>query len=120
MTSVNNAIDPKLCSVKCTLFDAAVAMVAKLSKEESVTLSAFCMLPMHPTLISRVPFILIRLCPMDCSISCSAFEWFSSVLEYACEPKLAVAILHIVQMMFYFQEEETLVNFCLFYLIALS
>lgn len=50
--SVNDAIDPKLFSVRYTSFDLAVAMVAKLGKGALLAKcdikSAFQLLPVHP------------------------------------------------------------------------
>lgn len=90
--SVNDGIDPELCSVSYASFDAAVCWVRKFGKGALLAKtdieSAFRLLPVHPD-----SFQLLGICwqgayyvdcclPMGCSISCSYFESFSSFLEW--------------------------------------
>lgn len=90
--SINDGIDPDLCSVQYTSFDNVVDMVfsldsgALLAKRDIK--SAFRLLPIHP---SDFPLLGIKLdgkfyydkmLPMGCSISCSLFEKFSTFLHW--------------------------------------
>ncbi|XP_053161001.1 uncharacterized protein LOC128349104 [Hemicordylus capensis] len=92
-SSVNDRIPDGLCSMKYTSFDQAVkvvrscgqgALLAKCDIE-----SAFRLLPVHPADFSLLGFAfqgcfyIDRALPMGCSISCAAFEAFSSMLEWA-------------------------------------
>ncbi|XP_053143522.1 uncharacterized protein LOC128341261 [Hemicordylus capensis] len=91
--SVNDGIPDSLCSVRYTSFDEAVrvvrgqgpgALLAKCDIE-----SAFRLLPVHPDDFELLGFTFAgqfyfdRALPMGCSISCAAFEAFSSFLEWA-------------------------------------
>lgn len=90
--SVNDDIDPELCSVSYTSFDRAMAVVqgtgpgALMAKADIE--SAFRLLPIHPECHHLLGCeldgeIYVDLClPMGCSISCSYFEKFSSFLEW--------------------------------------
>ncbi|XP_053098810.1 uncharacterized protein LOC128322103 isoform X1 [Hemicordylus capensis] len=92
-SSVNDGIPDSLCSVRYTSFDEAVkvvrsrgpgALLAKCDIE-----SAFRLLPVHPDDFELLGFTFAgnfyfdRALPMGCSISCAAFEAFSSFLEWA-------------------------------------
>lgn len=91
-SSVNDDIDPELCSVSYTSFDQALAVVKRagtgawLAKADIE--SAFRLLPIHPDCHHLLGCALdgsfyVDLClPMGCSISCSYFEKFSSFLEW--------------------------------------
>ncbi|XP_053105446.1 uncharacterized protein LOC128324664 isoform X1 [Hemicordylus capensis] len=91
--SVNDAIPHQLCSVKYTTFEAAVEMVREQGKGALMgkcdIKSAFRLLPVHPDDFDLLGFsfegsyYIDRALPMGCSISCSAFERFSSFLEWA-------------------------------------
>ncbi|XP_053159366.1 uncharacterized protein LOC128347977 isoform X1 [Hemicordylus capensis] len=91
--SVNDGIPEHLCSVHYTSFDAAVHMVrsqgvgALMAKCDIE--SAFRLLPVHPNDFDLLGFSFAgqyyfdRALPMGCSISCAAFEAFSTFLEWA-------------------------------------
>ncbi|XP_044128316.1 uncharacterized protein LOC122921997 isoform X1 [Bufo gargarizans] len=90
--SVNDGIDPELCSVVYTSFDAAVgwvrrcgqgALLAKVDVE-----AAFRLLPVHVESMGLLgcywggEYFVDRCLPMGCSLSCAYFEAFSSFLEW--------------------------------------
>nr|XP_008117750.1 PREDICTED: uncharacterized protein LOC103280454 [Anolis carolinensis] len=95
--SVNDAIPSELCSVRYTSFDDAVLRVrrqgpgAELAKCDIK--SAFRLLPVHPQDFELLGFCfegayyMDRALPMGCSVSCNAFEQFSSFLEWAIRKK---------------------------------
>ncbi|XP_077779111.1 uncharacterized protein LOC144326428 [Podarcis muralis] len=91
--SVNDAIPPELCTVKYATFDQAVklirsfgpgALLAKCDIE-----SAFRLLPVHPADFRLLGFkfqgkyYVDRAMPMGCAVACSAFEAFSTFLDWA-------------------------------------
>lgn len=90
--SVNDAIPGDLCSVRYTSFDQALGMVrrcgwaAELAKCDIK--SAFRLLPVHPGDFNLLGFAfeggfyVDRALPMGCSVSCAAFEAFSTFLEW--------------------------------------
>ena len=90
--SVNDAMPSELCSVHYTSFDTAVHMVkvcgfgAEMVKADIK--SAFCLLSVHSSNCDLLRFFfegtyyIDRALPMGCSISCAAFEHFSSFLEW--------------------------------------
>lgn len=90
--SVNDGIDPELCSVSYASFDAAVRWVKKLGKDSLLAKTdieaAFRLLPVHPESFRLLGFhwqggYYVDCClPMGCSVSCSYFEAFSSFLEW--------------------------------------
>ena len=90
--SVNDYIDPKLCSVQYTKFDAAVQMVQHLGQGallgKADIKSAFRLIP-----VSKDDFPLLgfkfdnlyyfdKALPFGCSISCAVFEKFATFLEW--------------------------------------
>ncbi|CAN2388360.1 RNA-mediated [Pristimantis euphronides] len=90
--SVNDGIDPTLCSVEYTSFDAAVKLVQKcgpgaLMAKTDIE-SAFRLLPVNQGSLRLLgcywegAFYVDRCLPMGCSISCAYFEAFSSFLEW--------------------------------------
>ncbi|XP_053106618.1 uncharacterized protein LOC128325152 isoform X1 [Hemicordylus capensis] len=92
-SSVNDGIPEGLCSVKYTSFDQAVQVVRSCGRGALMAKcdieSAFRLLPVHPADFNLVgfafqgQFYIDRALPMGCSISCAAFEAFSSMLEWA-------------------------------------
>lgn len=98
--SVNDHIDPELCSVQYTKFDAAVAMVQRLGKGTRLAKadikSAFRLL-----CVSRECFQVLgfkfegayyfdKVLPFGCSISCSIFEQFARFLEWCIRSSCSV------------------------------
>lgn len=91
--SVNDGIPEQLCSVWYTSFDQAVAVVREYGISVEMAKcdinSAFRLLPVHPDDFELLGFYfegsyyMDRALPMGCSISCAAFERFSSFLEWA-------------------------------------
>lgn len=90
--SVNDGIPAQLCSVRYTSLDEAIrllrvcgvgALMAKADIE-----SAFRLLPVHPKDFCLLGcwfeggYYVDRALPMGCSVSCSAFETFSTFLEW--------------------------------------
>lgn len=101
--SLNDHIDPKLCSVQYTKFDEAVQMVQRLGKgallAKADIKSAFRLIP-----ISKADFQLVgfkfkglyyfdKALPFGCSISCATFETFSRFLEWAVRSSCSVGEL---------------------------
>lgn len=96
--SVNDNVPTHLCSVRYTSLDEAVrklracgpgALMAKADIE-----SAFRLLPVHPEDFCLLGFwfeggyYIDRALPMGCSISCSAFECFSTFLEWVTRQRM--------------------------------
>ncbi|XP_053140582.1 uncharacterized protein LOC128340004 [Hemicordylus capensis] len=91
--SVNDGIPADLCSVRYTSFDEAVAMIRGCGPRALMAKcdieSAFRLLPVHPDdfdllgFAFKGGFYIDRALPMGCSVSCAAFEAFSSMLEWA-------------------------------------
>ena len=90
--SVNDHIDPKLCSVQYTSFDKAIEMVQKLGPgallAKADIKSAFRLLPVSPSDFELLGFkfegkyYFDKCLPFGCSISCALFEKFATFLEY--------------------------------------
>lgn len=90
--SVNDYIDPELCTVQYTSFDEAVQMVQKLGTNcylgKADIKSAFRLLPVSPIDFKLLgfqfedKFYFDKCMPFGCSISNSTFEIFSTFLEY--------------------------------------
>ncbi|XP_077309137.1 uncharacterized protein LOC143928250 [Lithobates pipiens] len=90
--SVNDFIDPDVCAVSYTSFDAAVRWVRRYGRGALMAKadieSAFRLLPVHPDSFRwlgchwREQFYVDKCLPMGCSVSCSVFEQFSSFLEW--------------------------------------
>ncbi|MES9905170.1 MAG: reverse transcriptase domain-containing protein, partial [Sedimenticola sp.] len=90
--SVNDYIDPSLCSVQYTRFDKAVEMVqglgpgALLAKADIK--SAFRLLPVSPQDFELLGFqfdnkyYFDKCLPFGCSLSCALFEKFANCLEF--------------------------------------
>ncbi|XP_067317701.1 uncharacterized protein [Anolis sagrei] len=99
-SSVNDAIPEHQSTVHYTSFDAAVHMVrsrgyaAELAKCDIK--SAFRLLPVNPADFELLGFqfegfyYCDRALPMGCSVSCAAFEKFSTFLEWALKVKAGV------------------------------
>lgn len=92
VASVNNGIDPQVCAVTYTSFDAAVAWVRRYGRGTLLAKvdveSAFRLLPVHPGYMHLLgckwqgSYFVDRCLPMGCSISCALFETFSSFVEW--------------------------------------
>lgn len=91
-SSVNDRIPAELCSVRYTSVDQAVSMVRSCGKGALMAKadieSAFRLLPVHPQDFCLLGFqfegsyYVDRALPMGCSVSCAAFEAFSTFLEW--------------------------------------
>lgn len=91
--SVNDSIDPDLCTVSYISFGTAVSWVRWYGQgallEKTDIEAAFRLLPVHPDCCHLLgchwqgQLIVDRCFPMVCAISCSLFEKFSSLLEWA-------------------------------------
>lgn len=90
--SVNSFIDEALTSVHYTSFDQAMSMVQKLGRGALLgkkdIKSAFRLLPIFPGDFDLLgikvgeDYYVDKCLPMGCSISCAAFEKFSTFLEW--------------------------------------
>ncbi|KAM3916024.1 uncharacterized protein RB166_015396 [Leptodactylus fuscus] len=90
--SVNDGIDPDLCSVVYASFDTALSWVRRCGRGALLAKTdieaAFRLLPVHPSsqrLLGCVwegQYYVDRCLPMGCSLSCAYFEKFSSFLEW--------------------------------------
>ena len=91
--SVNDFIEPELCSVNYTKFDKAVQMIQQLGKGallgKADIKSAFRLIPIRPEDFDLLgfkfdeKFYFDKALPFGCSISCATFEMFSTFLEWA-------------------------------------
>ena len=91
--SVNDFIDPTLCTVSYARFDDAVELVQKLGRDANLgkcdIASAFRLLPVHPDdfellgFTFRNAYYFDMAMPMGCSISCSTWEKFGTFIEWA-------------------------------------
>lgn len=92
-SSINDFIDPALCSVSHVSFDDAITMISSLGKatllckmDLSIT---FRILPIYSSDFSLLgmcmqgKFHIDKCMPFGCSIACSAYEKFSSFLHWA-------------------------------------
>ena len=90
--SLNDFIDPKLCSVQYTQFDAAINMVHDLGKGcllgKSDIKSAFRLLPVSAFDYEQLGFMFDgkfyfdKAMPFGCSIACKTWELFATFLEF--------------------------------------
>lgn len=90
--SVNDFIDPKLCSVQYTKFDQAVEMIQRLGEgallAKADIKSAFRLLPVAKAdfellgLKFKAQYFFDKALPFGCSISCATFEKFASFLQW--------------------------------------
>lgn len=103
--SVNDYIDPELCSVQYTSFDEAVHMVQDLGRGcllgKSDIKSAFRLLPVSPLDFDQLgfkfdgKFYFDKAMPFGCSIACQTFETFSTFLEFCVARQASVGrLLH--------------------------
>ena len=91
--SLNDFIDPKLCSVQYTRFDEAIHMIQDLGKGcllgRSDVKSAFRLLPVLPMAFDQLGFMFDgqyyfdKAMPFGCSISCQTWELFATFIEFA-------------------------------------
>ena len=97
-SSINDFIDPKLCSVKYTEFDQAIHIIQELGKNcylfKSDIKNAFRLLPINPQDFELLGFMVEdkiffdKALPFGCSISPSLFENFSTFLEFCVKTKM--------------------------------
>ena len=90
--SVNDFIDPNLCSVEYTSFDAAVYMIQDLCQGcllgKSDISNAFRLLPISPHEYDQLGsyfegnFYFDKVMPFGCSIACRTSEVFATFLEF--------------------------------------
>ena len=90
--SLNDFIDPKLCSVQYTNFDEAVHMIQDLGQgcllAKSDIMSAFRLLPVSVNSFDQLGFMfddeyyVDKAMPFGCSISCHTWELFATFLEF--------------------------------------
>ncbi|MES9880226.1 MAG: reverse transcriptase domain-containing protein [Sedimenticola sp.] len=90
--SVNDFIDPKLCSVQYTSFDEAIYMLQDLGQHCNLfkidLRNAFRLLPVRPEDFDLLGFkfdiyyFIDKCVPFGCSISCSLFERFATFVEF--------------------------------------
>lgn len=110
--SVNDYIDPKLCTVQYTSFDKAVELVQELGKGcllgKSDIKNAFRLLPVSPSDFEQLGFFFDgkyyfdKCLPFGCSISPATFEKFSRFLEYAVRSRCPVGgLLHYLDDFFF-------------------
>lgn len=103
--SVNDFIDPDLCSVQYTSFDEVVHMVQDLGRGcllgKSDIKSAFRLLPVAPHDFDQLGFMFDgkfyfdKSMPFGCSIACRTFETFSTFLEFCVARQASVGrLLH--------------------------
>lgn len=84
-SSVNGAIDPKLSCAKYASLDSAIAKLGRGALFAKYDIkSTFCLLPVHPRDFKLLGFTFegAFYYNKDCSISCSASECFSTILEW--------------------------------------
>nr|XP_034965330.1 uncharacterized protein LOC118082278 isoform X1 [Zootoca vivipara] len=91
--SVNDGIPQELCTVKYATFDQAIKLIRKFGKGALLAKcdieSAFRLLPVHPQDFRWLGFkfegayFVDKAMPMGCSVACSAFESFSTFLDWA-------------------------------------
>lgn len=103
--SVNDYIDPGLCSVQYTRFDEAIRLVQCLGTGcylgKSDIQSAFRLLPVSPNDFRLLGFhfdgkyYFDKCLPFGCSISCSTFEKFATFIEFCTRKRLMTGdLLH--------------------------
>lgn len=90
--SVNDFIDPELCTVQYTSFDEAIHMIQDMGKgclmAKSDVKSAFRLLPIAPSDFDQLGFkfdgkyYFDKCMPFGCSISCSSWEKMATFLEF--------------------------------------
>ncbi|XP_041428581.1 uncharacterized protein LOC121396972 [Xenopus laevis] len=90
--SVNDGIDPELCTVSYASFDQAIEIIKKCGKgallAKSDIESAFRLLPIHPECWKLLGFHFEGLfyfdccLPMGCSLSCYYFEAFATFVQW--------------------------------------
>ncbi|MCU7858829.1 MAG: hypothetical protein KZQ86_03130 [Candidatus Thiodiazotropha sp. (ex Lucinoma kastoroae)] len=96
--SVNDFIDPQLCSVQYTSFDEAVFMLQDLGPNCKIfkmdLKNAFRLLPVNPADFDLLGFKLDgkyyidKAVPFGCSVSCRTFEVFATFLEFAVKRRM--------------------------------
>lgn len=101
--SVNDFIDPQLCTIQYASFDNAIALLNSLGPGALMgkmdIKSAFRLLPIHPSDFELLGFCIgkqyfyDKCLPMGCSISCSLFEKFATSLEWAVRQRCLLGIL---------------------------
>lgn len=117
--SVNEHIDPILCSVSYASFDQAISMIQENGKGALLCKmdlsSAFRLLPIHPSdfpllgICFQEKYYFDRCMPFGCSIACSSFEKFSSFLHWLVAQKSQnYNIIHYLDDFLFVGEQNTL------------
>lgn len=98
--SMNDGIPEELCSVRYTSFDQPVWVVRAKGRGTELAKCdiklAFRLLPVHPRDFELLgfyfegSFYMDRALHMGCSVSCAAFEAFSSFLEWALQRRIGL------------------------------
>ncbi|MES9881411.1 MAG: reverse transcriptase domain-containing protein [Sedimenticola sp.] len=101
--SVNDYIDPELCTVQYSSFDEAVQMIQKLGPGclvgKADIKGAFRILPVSPVDFDQLgfkfenKFYYDKAMPFGCSISCATFERFGKFLSFVVRRRTAVGDL---------------------------
>jgi hypothetical protein len=96
--SINDYIDPTLCTVQYTSFDEVVKLVQELGPNyklfESDVKSAYRLMPVKPSDFELLGFsfnekyCFDKALPFGASISCSTFERFARFLEFCVKLKM--------------------------------
>ena len=118
-TSVNDYIEPRLCSVNYASFDDAVELVSRMGPGALMAKmdvkSAFRLLPVHPEDFSLLGFkvgdyyFFDKCMHMGCSISCAFFEKFSTFLEWVVKSRSGVDFMvHYLDDFFFTGHAETI------------
>lgn len=100
--SVNDFIDPDLCTVHYTSFDSTVRMIKELGKgallgKKDIS-SAFRLLPIRPEDFSLLGFYFNnyyfdKCLPFGCSIACATFEKFATALHWIVQDRANIDTL---------------------------
>ena len=120
-SSINDHIDPELCSVQYTHFDEAVHMLQELGKNCKLfkfdLKNAFRLLPVRLADVELLGFqfdgkyYVDKCLPFGCSISCSLFEKFSTFLEFCVKQRMrSGSLLHYLDNFWEVTEQLYLVN----------
>lgn len=98
-SSVNDAIAPELCSVRYASMDHALSIIRSCGPGALMAKcdiqSAFRLLPVHPEDFCLLGFkfegnwYVDKAMPMGCAVACSAFEAFSTFLEFVAKTRSA-------------------------------
>ena len=118
--SLNDFIDPKLCSVQYTRFDEAIHMIQDLGKGcllgQSDVKSAFRLLPVLPMAFYQLGFMFDgqyyfdKAMPFGCSISWQTWEHIATFIEFAVARQSPVGkLLHYLDDYLLVAKEEPII-----------